>query len=42
MLPFFNERVDVELDGELQTRPFTPWAPNWPGPRSGGPPVMSG
>jgi uncharacterized protein (DUF427 family) len=42
MLAFFNERVDVELDGELQTRPLTPWSPNWPGPRSDGPPVISG
>lgn len=42
MLSFFNERVDVELDGELQTRPLTPWSPNWPGPRSDGPPVVSG
>jgi hypothetical protein len=22
---FFNERVDVELDGELQERPDSPW-----------------
>jgi uncharacterized protein (DUF427 family) len=22
---FFNERVDIELDGELQERPDTPW-----------------
>jgi uncharacterized protein (DUF427 family) len=42
MLSFFNERVDIELDGELQTRPFTPWSPNWPGPRSDGPPVITG
>ena len=42
MLCFFNERVDVELDGELQARPLTPWSPNWPGPRSDGPPVVSG
>jgi uncharacterized protein (DUF427 family) len=23
---FFNERVDLELDGELQERPETPWS----------------
>jgi uncharacterized protein (DUF427 family) len=23
---FFNERVDIELDGELQERPATPWS----------------
>jgi hypothetical protein len=23
---FFNERVDVELDGELQERPASPWS----------------
>ena len=42
MLCFFNERVDVELDDEVQTRPLTPWSPHWPGPRSDGPPVISG
>ena|SRR5437660_5852507 len=26
MLCFFNERVDLELDGELQTRPASPWS----------------
>jgi uncharacterized protein (DUF427 family) len=25
-LAFFNERVDLELDGELQERPVTPWS----------------
>jgi uncharacterized protein (DUF427 family) len=25
-LCFFNERVDIELDGELQSRPRTPWS----------------
>src|SRR5437764_1322164 len=25
LLCFFNERVDVELDGELQERPESPW-----------------
>jgi uncharacterized protein (DUF427 family) len=24
---FFNERVDIEVDGELQERPFTQWSP---------------
>jgi uncharacterized protein (DUF427 family) len=27
---FFNERVDVEIDGERHERPVTPWsAPDW-------------
>ena len=26
MLAFFNERVDLEIDGELQERPRTPWS----------------
>jgi len=26
MLCFFNEKVDVELDGELQQRPASPWS----------------
>ena len=27
---FFNESVDLELDGETQERPMTPWArPGW-------------
>ena len=26
MLCFFNERVDLELDGELQERPASPWS----------------
>ena len=25
LLCFFNERVDIELDGELQERPESPW-----------------
>jgi uncharacterized protein (DUF427 family) len=25
-IAFFNERVDLELDGELQERPVTPWS----------------
>jgi hypothetical protein len=37
MVAFFSERVDIELDGELQDRPLTPWSPHWPGPRSEGP-----
>jgi uncharacterized protein (DUF427 family) len=40
MVAFFNERVDVELDGELQERPLTPWSPEWKGPREPGPPVI--
>jgi uncharacterized protein (DUF427 family) len=36
-LACFGEQVDVELDGELQPRPVTPWsAPGWW--RSGPPP----
>ncbi len=26
LLCFFNEKVDIELDGELQARPETPWS----------------
>jgi uncharacterized protein (DUF427 family) len=26
LLCFFNERVDIELDGELQERPVSPWS----------------
>jgi len=25
-LAFFNERVDIEVDGELQERPVTQWS----------------
>jgi uncharacterized protein (DUF427 family) len=32
LLAFFNERVDIELDGEPQERPVTPWSR---GPRRG-------
>ena len=42
MIAFFNERVDIELDGERQACPLTPWSPDWPGPKSAGPPVVSG
>ena len=29
---FFNERVDLEVDGELQARPITRWSkPDWAG-----------
>jgi uncharacterized protein (DUF427 family) len=27
LLAFFNERADVEIDGELQERPITQWSP---------------
>jgi uncharacterized protein (DUF427 family) len=27
LLAFFNERVDIEVDGELQERPLTQWSP---------------
>jgi uncharacterized protein (DUF427 family) len=42
MIAFFNERVDIELDGVLQTRPLTPWSPEWRGERESdtGPPVV--
>jgi uncharacterized protein (DUF427 family) len=33
LVTFFNERVDIELDGELQERPLTPWSPEWKGER---------
>jgi hypothetical protein len=26
LLCFFNEKVDLELDGELQERPESPWS----------------
>jgi uncharacterized protein (DUF427 family) len=31
-LCFFDERVDTEIDGELQERPLTPWSPDWRDP----------
>jgi uncharacterized protein (DUF427 family) len=31
-LCFFDERVDTEIDGELQERPMTPWSPRWHDP----------
>ena len=44
MVCFFNERVDIELDGEPQERPLTPWSPVWPGAKEvdEGPPVVVG
>lgn len=27
LVAFFNERVDIEVDGERQERPVTPWSP---------------
>jgi uncharacterized protein (DUF427 family) len=30
LLCFFNERVDLFIDGELQPRPLTPWSENGP------------
>ncbi len=32
-LCFFDERVDTEIDGELQERPLTPWSPGWGDPK---------
>ena len=32
LLCFFNEQVDLELDGELQERPETPWSHRRPAP----------
>lgn len=29
LLAFFNERVDIEVDGEAQGRPETQWSPRW-------------
>ena len=26
LIAFFNERVDLILDGELRSRPVTPWS----------------
>jgi uncharacterized protein (DUF427 family) len=42
MVSFFNERVDVELDGERQERPLTTWSPQWKAEREegSGPPVI--
>jgi uncharacterized protein (DUF427 family) len=37
-IAFFNERVDIEVDGELQERPITQWSPRRllvPGSRGG-------
>jgi hypothetical protein len=31
-IAFFDERVDTEIDGELQERPYTPWSPEWKEP----------
>jgi uncharacterized protein (DUF427 family) len=30
-LAFFNERVDIEVDGERQERPYTQWSPGFRG-----------
>ncbi len=42
MVAFFNERIDLDLDGTRQERPFTPWSPEWKGEREEdeGPPVV--
>lgn len=44
LVAFFNERVDVGLDGALEERPVTPWSPAWGGEREekAGPPVVRG
>jgi uncharacterized protein (DUF427 family) len=34
-LAFFNERTDIDLDGEVDERPVTPWSPDWRGPQGG-------
>jgi uncharacterized protein (DUF427 family) len=34
---FFNERTDIEVDGELEERPITPWSPDWQEPTPDGP-----
>jgi uncharacterized protein (DUF427 family) len=31
LIAFFDERVDVILDGERQARPVTPWSEEGPG-----------
>ena len=36
---FFNERVDLELDGELQTRPESPWSHGVKDDAANAPPV---
>jgi uncharacterized protein (DUF427 family) len=30
-IAFFNERVDIEVDGESHERPLTQWSPGWRG-----------
>jgi uncharacterized protein (DUF427 family) len=35
-LAFFNERVDLEVDGELRERPQTQWSPRRPRAHAGG------
>jgi uncharacterized protein (DUF427 family) len=30
-IAFFNERVDIEVDGEQQEQPITQWSPGWRG-----------
>jgi len=40
MIAFFDERLDVELDGELQARPLTPWSPDWNRGAEPGAPVV--
>jgi uncharacterized protein (DUF427 family) len=30
LVAFFNERVDLVIDGERQERPVTPWSPGGP------------
>ncbi|TMK74029.1 MAG: DUF427 domain-containing protein [Actinobacteria bacterium] len=41
MIAFFNERLDIELDGQLQARPLTPWSPEWKGERADEAPVIT-
>jgi hypothetical protein len=39
MLCFFNEKVDVELDGELEERPTSPWSDGAKAKAANAPPV---
>ncbi len=41
LLCFFNERVDIELDGELQERPASPWSRGVKSEAQNAPPVQT-
>ena len=41
MLCFFNERVDLELDGELEQRPASPWSDGVKSQAANAPPAQT-